>query len=140
VRPGGILRLTECEMGITTSAAYEKISAMFTRALYLAGQSFSPEGRSIGITAVLPRLLREAGFQHLKLKAHVCDSSFGTAEHTSVYQDVMVVFQLLQPFLITMGVTTPEEIERLYQFALAEMLQETYAAIGFYLTAWGINP
>jgi hypothetical protein len=36
-----------------------------------------------------------------------------------------------------MGVTTSEEVERVYQHMLVEMQSETFCAIGFYLTVWG---
>ncbi|WP_189361629.1 class I SAM-dependent methyltransferase, partial [Thermogemmatispora tikiterensis] len=60
--PGGVLHLTEVEPPPTTSPVFERHSALESEALRRAGQSWSPDGRHIGITPVLPRLVRQAGF------------------------------------------------------------------------------
>jgi len=62
LRPGGTLLLTECEWSITNSLVFEKMGEMLTRVGTLTGRSFSPDGRHIGITPMLGRFLRDAGF------------------------------------------------------------------------------
>ncbi len=54
-RPGGSIRLTEAEYSLSNSPAFERIGALCTQALKIAGQSFSPDGRHIGITPMLGR-------------------------------------------------------------------------------------
>jgi ubiquinone/menaquinone biosynthesis C-methylase UbiE len=84
-RPGGMLCWTEAELPITTSAAFERLTALVCEALQRAGQSFIPEStwewaelvaassgkpgvdrssyerRHLGITPMLGRWLRDAG-------------------------------------------------------------------------------
>jgi ubiquinone/menaquinone biosynthesis C-methylase UbiE len=84
-RPGGIVCWTEAELPITTSAAFERLTAFVCEALQRAGQSFIPESmwewaklvaarsgqigvdrssykrRHLGITPMLGRWLRDAG-------------------------------------------------------------------------------
>jgi ubiquinone/menaquinone biosynthesis C-methylase UbiE len=139
-RPGGIIRLTECEMCITNSLEFEKLNGMSTRALQLAGQSFSPDGRNLGITPMLGRLLRDAGCIDIQKKAHVIDFSAGTEAHLSQYQNTMVFFKLLQPFLIKLGLITQEDMDRLYQGLLAEMMSDDFCGVWFYLSVWGEVP
>lgn len=140
IRPGGVLRVTESEWNITNAPAPEKIMGMTARAVYLAGQTFSPDGRNVGITPVLGSLLGSAGFQHLQKMAHVLDFSFGTEAHAGWCQNCMVIHKLIQPFLIKMGVTTQEEIDLLYQQDLEEMQAEDFCGNMFYLTVWGKKP
>lgn len=142
-RPGGIIRLTECEFGmggITNSPAYEKLFDMGTRAMKSAGFSFSPDGRNVGITPVLGCLLRDAGYQNIQQKAYVLDYSAGTESHGDWYQIFMVFWKLFQPFLIKMGVTTQEEVDVLYHRALMEMQTDSFCGIWFFLTVWGQKP
>jgi len=139
-RPGGIIRLTECEMCITNSFGFEKLNGMSTRALQLAGQSFSPDGRNLGITPMLGHFLHDAGCINIQKKAHVIDFSAGTEAHLSQYQNTMVFFKLLQPFLIKMGITTQAEVDGLYQRALDEMMSDDFCGVWFYLTVWGEVP
>jgi ubiquinone/menaquinone biosynthesis C-methylase UbiE len=80
-RPGGLIRLTECERSISTSPALEDLTALGALALKMAGHSFSPDGRTLGITPVLARLLREAGCQQIGRMAHVIDYSVGSSIH-----------------------------------------------------------
>ncbi|MBE3568327.1 MAG: methyltransferase domain-containing protein, partial [Thermogemmatispora sp.] len=115
LKPGGIIRLTETEFGLTSSPATERYFALIAAALKRAGQSFSPDGRHVGITPVLPRLLRQAGFQDVHLRAGAVEWSSEAPMHYAFFKDLFVLFQLIQPFLLKTGVISREELEPLYQ-------------------------
>ncbi len=140
LRPGGVLRLTETEGPLTSSVATERYLHLIWRALQQAGQSCSPDGRHIGITPVLPRLVRQAGFQEVQLRATAIDWSMGTDMYYPVFKDHLIAMDLLQPFLVKMQLASKEELERLYQQALAEMQQEDFGAVWTLLTVWGRKP
>ncbi len=140
-RPGGLIRLTEGEgFGITNSAALSKLDGMLTKALLVAGQSFSPDGRSIGITPMLGHFLHEAGCQNIQSRAHAIDFSAWTEAHNAWYHHYKISLKLLQPFLIRVGVTTQEEQDELYDQLLMEMLSPDFCAVAFSLTVMGEKP
>jgi SAM-dependent methyltransferase len=140
LRPGGVIRLTETDTPVTTSAALQKIHVFFAHALKAAGQSFSPDGELIGTMPMLAPLLRRAGYQHVQLKAHVIEWSSGTDAHDGFQQTSMIGFKTLQPFLTRAGVTTQEELDRLYEQFLLDMQADDFCAIYSLLTAWGEKP
>lgn len=140
LRPGGILRLTEGEAGITSSLATERITGMITQSLYQAKQSFSPDGRHTGITPMLFRMQREAGFVHIQQAAYMMDYARDTEAHAGMYQNFLVGYKLIQPFLIKMGMITPEEMNRLYQQMLTEMAADDFCAAWYLLSVWGRKP
>jgi ubiquinone/menaquinone biosynthesis C-methylase UbiE len=140
IRPGGILRLNEGEMAITNSPAYEKLSGLVVKAIQLVNRSFSPDGRHFGITPMLSRLLREAGYQNIQQRPYIVDFSAGTESRDGWYQDFMIGFYLGSPFIIQMGLITKEDFESTYQQMLAEMLSDNFCGIAFGLTAWGQKP
>lgn len=140
LHPGGILRLTEFEWGITNSLATERIGEMVVRAHKLAGNSFSPDGRHVGITPMLGRLLRTAGYEHVRYKVHGGEYSAGTEAHEGMYQNHMVAFQLFRPLLIKMGLTTPEAFDELYQQSMVDFLSDDFCGISFSCTVWGTKP
>ncbi|WP_069803031.1 class I SAM-dependent methyltransferase [Thermogemmatispora onikobensis] len=140
LKPGGIIRLTESESGLTTSPAAERFNALLAEALKKAGQSFSADGRHIGITPVLPRLVRQAGFEEVKLRASAIECSMGTEGYYPMLKDWLMLQELIQPFLIKMGVATGEELGRLIQQATAEMQQEEFCGLYTLLTVWGRKP
>ena len=140
LRPGGIIRLTEFESPVTNSPSLAKLASMLSRSLWQAGQSFSPDGQSLGITMMLARLLRESGCLDVRQMAHVMDYSIGTEGYASNYQNVMTLYKLLQPFFVKTGVTTQEEVNKVYSQALEEMKSEGYTGVIFFLTAWGRKP
>lgn len=140
LRPGGIVRLTEFEATISNSPSAEKLFALSTRALQATGQAFSPGGSSVGTTAMLGPLLREAGYEQVQQQAYVLDSSAGTEAHHSQFQNALTFFKLLQPFLVKLGMTTQEEVDILYQRTMEEMMSADYCAIMFMLSAWGMKP
>ncbi|WP_322480389.1 class I SAM-dependent methyltransferase [Thermogemmatispora sp.] len=140
LKPGGIIRLTESEWGLTTSPATQRYYTLCSEALKRAGQSFSPDGLHLGITPVLAPLLRQAGFTRVRLRGGVLEWSSGTPHHYSTFKNVFVMFDLLKPFLVKTGAARAEEVESLYQQAVAEMQADDFFAVWYWLTAWGEQP
>ncbi len=137
LRPGGILRLTEPEWPVSTSLACDTLTELFTKSLFRAGKSFSPSGRHVSITPKIGFFLRQAGFQRIDSMAHVLDYSMGTAEYNSYSENLLLAFQLLEPFLLKWGETDKEQLQLLYQQAQLEMMAEDFCGICFYMTTWG---
>ena len=140
LRPGGIIRLTELEMPLTTSPAFEELNYITARAFYEAGRSFSVDGRHIGITPVLKRLLRDAGFQNVNHQGYVIDISAGTADFEGFFRNFVYGFDLTKPFLLKVKGLTEQKYERLYQQMQAEMLASDFCGLWTYVTAWGEKP
>ncbi len=141
LRPGGIIRLTELEWGMSNMPAFERLSGLSMLALKRAGQSFSPSGIHVGILPVLPRLVKNAGFQAVKRQAYSIDFSYGADSHESFYEDIKIAFKLLQPFMLRWkAIDSAEELETLYQQALDEMQAEEFCACTPLLTVLGVKP
>ncbi len=136
----GIIRLTQDEKPITNSPAFEEYSTLGAKAISLAGQSFSPNGQLGGVPTMLWRLLRDAGYQNIQYQAHAINFSTGSDAHKSMYQNWMVAFKLLQPFMVKMNVMKQEEAEKLYQQVLVEVQRDEFCGLWFFLTAWGETP
>jgi ubiquinone/menaquinone biosynthesis C-methylase UbiE len=138
LRPGGMLRLTEADnFGITNAPAYEKLNSLMVKAMYKAGQTFLPDRDTFGVVPMLGAFLRQAGFTNIQQRAHVVDFSFDTEAHDGWYQNFSYSFQLLQPFMVKMGVTTSEEVSQLYQQAREEMVRPEFRAVWLYVSVWG---
>jgi SAM-dependent methyltransferase len=142
LRPGGIVRLTEGEWGVVTvpSSAVARLFALGMDAMYRAGRSFSPDGRYHAITAMLPTFLQEAGFDSVQLKAHVIDHSSGKQAHEGFYEDYQRLFRLGQPFILRQGLSSQEELDALYEQAMAEILSPDFRGLLYLLTACARKP
>ncbi len=140
LRPGGIIRLTECEIANTSSPTVEAILALIAQAMHVTGRSFSPDGRHFGIISMLGRLLRDAGYEDIHHMAHALDYSAGTEAHEYFYSDFRTTCEVGRSFLIKSGVTTEETFNTLYQQALREIWSDDFQAIQFFLTVWGKRP
>nr|BBH92655.1 hypothetical protein KTA_08540 [Thermogemmatispora argillosa] len=140
LKPGGVLRLTEAELPLTTSPALERLHALISAAFKKAGQSFSADGRHFGITPVLPRLVRQAGFEQVQLRASAVEWSSGTEAHYSVFKDYLMMLELIEPFLIKMQMISQEELQLARQQAIAEMQQEDFCGLYTLITVWGYKP
>jgi ubiquinone/menaquinone biosynthesis C-methylase UbiE len=140
-RPGGMLRFTEGdELVTTTSPALSTINRLLMRTVYLAGRSLSSDGHNWGITPVLPRFFRKAGYQNIREQAHVLDFSQGAPAYNSQCENLRIALLLAQPFLVKVGATTDEEWQTLYNQAIMEMLDEDFCALGYFLSVWGEKP
>ncbi len=141
LRPGGITRLTEFEWPVTTSPALNELGRITARAFYEGGRSFSVDGRHVGITPVLKRLLRGAGFENIKHQGHVMDISAGTADFEGFFRNFVYINELAKPFLLKVeGLTTEQEYNRLDQQMQAEMLAADFCGLWTFVTAWGEKP
>lgn len=140
VKPGGIVRLTEFdEPGISNSAAHEQMKLLYGQALKRSNQSFYPlaEGAHRGITPMLEKFLRDAGCLYVCEQAHVINYSAGRRAAVANYENLKVIYKLGQPFLLAAGVATQDELDRLYNQMLLEMLSEDFRALWYFLSVWG---
>ncbi|MEO6890611.1 MAG: class I SAM-dependent methyltransferase [Ktedonobacteraceae bacterium] len=140
LRPGGILRLTEAENGVTTSAAWERIGGLCMQAMRQSGHSFAPGGSQVAITPMLRPFLVDAGFQDIEERAHVLNFSAGTPAHVAVCQNFLILLDLLRPAVIELGLTSDEEWSTLCHEATIDSLSSAFRALWFLLTAWGRVP
>lgn len=140
-RHGGFIRLTEVEDdSVTTSPAFERIMVIFLQACRLGQITFSPTGRSSGLSPKLGYFLRQAGCQNVKTDASIIDWSIGTDAYAPVAQDFKMFFRLLQSFMVGVGATTKEELEQLYQDMDIELRAEDFCALWTFYTTWGKKP
>ena len=140
-RPGGFIRLTEAEdVSVTTSPAFERMAVIFLQACRIGEFGFSPTGRSYGLPPMLPYFLRKAGCQIIQKRAMIVDWSAGTAFHYAVAQNFKIAFRLLQPFIVSIGVATEEELEQLYRDIDLELQAEDFCAFLTFFTVWGQKP
>ena len=141
-RPGGYIRLTECDTpGITNSPACEQMLSWMGQLFKKIGYGFSPDGKSIGMTPMLPRLLRDAGCEEIQLQSHVMDFSSGSENHTLQCQNFMTIFyQAPEITGRTFKIAPPEEVEAVYNSMLAEMQGNDFLGLGYLLTAVGRKP
>lgn len=140
LRPGGTLRLTEVGESSSSSAAGEAMSRLFSQALYNVGRSFSPDGYKMGMSHMVGRFLRDAGFHDITPTATVIDSSAGTEAHWQSIENASTLYQVVKPFIVSTGIITDEDYERLYMQTVAEVRQEDFSAITFLLTVTGKKP
>jgi ubiquinone/menaquinone biosynthesis C-methylase UbiE len=139
-RPGGSIRLTDGEWGFSTGEASEELTALGLRAMWVTGKTFAPQGKMSGITLMLGQFLRDAGLSHIHQQAYALDYSSGTELNEAWYQNLMIAYPLMLPFLLKTGVTTKEEFERLYEQMSLEMQAPEFRGTIFMLSVWGTRP
>jgi ubiquinone/menaquinone biosynthesis C-methylase UbiE len=138
LRPGGILRVTEpIDIGVTTSPAYQRIMELWYQASWQAGYGFSADGKTLGVTHMLPTLLRQTGLHTIQFRAHVLEVSAGTEAWHDFYHNAEVGGKEAIPFFVKMGVVTQAEIDDLYQQSFIEMCSEDFRGMWHYLSVWG---
>ena len=141
LQPGGSLCLIEAEnMGTSNSDSLEEFNALIVGAMRQAGHCFAPKGNMFGITAVLPRLLENQGFQQIEQRAFALNYSAGMKAHQASCSNNQTALKLIQPFLIQQGVTTQAKVDILYERADQDMHAADFCVQAFYLAASGRKP
>jgi len=139
-RPGGMIRLTDMELPICTTPAAQTMAQWFAQALFRAGYSFSPDGSTVGITPVLGHFLRRAGCESGEQRSYPIDFSSGTPFHHSVCQNGQVAATLLKSRYISLGVTTEEVFQRMFQRASIEVLSDDFCGLWPLFVTWAHKP
>jgi hypothetical protein len=138
-RPGGILRVTEREVGTrSTSPALTKISEISVQALYRAGYFFTEE--TAGLTAHLKELLTKSWCEDVQTKAYPLPFHAETPEGRLFIEDLSNVTRAMYPFMHKWVGISKVEYDGLYQQACKEMEQPDFHAIWPHLTVWGKKP
>ncbi len=138
VRPGGIIRLTECESGSkSTSQAMTQLNDLGTRALYQAGYLFAQE--YTGLTNHLAELLTKSWCDGVQTKLYPLVFRAGTPEGKAFEEDMDYIFQMTRPFIQKWG-GIPENYDALHRQCLKDMEQPDFFATWPHITAWGYKP
>ncbi|HWS84878.1 MAG TPA: methyltransferase domain-containing protein [Ktedonobacteraceae bacterium] len=136
--PGGIVRVTESAVvPQSNSSALTQLFEMLQCALFRAGHLFTDA--STGLTSQLTQLLDQYGYEQVQTKVYAIESRAGTIEGQAFYENLMLFFQTIRPFLQKWG-NVPNDYEVIYQQALKEMQQPDFLAVGNILTVWGSKP
>jgi SAM-dependent methyltransferase len=139
LKPGGILRLSECELGLSSSLSLQCFRRLLAQALYAQGRTFSVDGQSIGICHVLGKLLRDAGFLQVQHRPFLLEASSGTSLYNSSMQETALTFALLKPYLIGSALVDEARFDKLYRDLLDDMASVDFTSVSFGLTVWGIK-
>jgi ubiquinone/menaquinone biosynthesis C-methylase UbiE len=149
LRPGGVLRLTEVDhWGTTNAPAFSRLMDLTYQAVWFGGHSFDPSRRTFGVTPLLERFTREVGLEVIGHRAYALNFSSGQAGYRAMCENFKVFFKLVEPFLLKMrndfgaetDIPPKEELDRLYEEMLLEMLLEHFAGIFYLLTVLGRKP
>ena len=140
LKPGGILRISENEMGVSNSLAAQTIQGYLYRIMAAQKRTFSVDGITTGITHMLSKLLSDAGFERIGQRPYVLDASSGADLHVVTCKDYEVSLALIKPYLVASKMIEQAEFERLYNTLLLDMLQESFRSLLYGLTVWGFKP
>lgn len=141
LRSGGALQLTEpIDLGVCSSPATDRMCSLMFEASLRAGYGFPVGNRTAGVVHMLPRLLRSAGFQQVKLQAHALEFSAETEAWGDIYRNFEVAFYMARPLFLHTGLLTEQTFEELYQQMLIEMHAEDFCAVWHLLTVSGTKP
>lgn len=136
-RPGGVIRVTEGEVGFeSTSPALTRLTELMLDASYRAGHYFTPARN--GVTSELAHLLHQYGIENVQTRAYALEYRAGTTEGHLFYEDASRAFRTGLPFLRKWS-RVPDDYEVICQRALSEMQQPDFVATWGLLTAWGIK-
>ncbi|SRR5579884_3511858 len=142
LKPGGVIRLTECIYGRTTSAVCEQLSLYYVQALACAGLRTTPAGlaHDLGKAISLADLLLEAGYQTIKQQDFLLDFSTGSPAHVHMCQIIPVFFELIRPFVLQRQVVTETVYARLCSEVTRELAAESFSGNFHLRTWWGRKP
>lgn len=163
-RPGGMVRWTEMEFPITSSPAFERLTAPTCHALQATDQTFVPpslqdiamifahwrqeagqtippsERRHLGITPMMGSWFRASGYQQVQHIPTAIEVSVGTGAHPCFVRQIGVFGRQIKPHLVEQGVISEDAYEHLLSQVLDEVQQAAFCGICFVLTTCACKP
>ncbi len=140
LKPGGVLRLTEIEGGISNSVPLQQLSACLFDALRLEGRTFSIDGRSLGIVHMLGPLLKNAGFQDIGKRPFVLDTTYDEPLYYVSSENIKITFFQLKPYLLASGLISEQVFDEAYRQLVMDLYDQNFVCLSFGITAWGVKP
>lgn len=114
LRPGGMVRLLDFELGISNGSAHEELIDLFIQAMHASGRSPTPTKRHLGMLCELEPMVRAAGFEQTNILGHMINYSFGAPNYREWVRDFLILSSQLLPFLVRYGLATSEHVNKLY--------------------------
>ena len=140
LRPGGLLRLTEFEMGMSNAPNHENFVSLFLQAMQKAERCLSTSGRHLGTLSELESLLSDAGF-HV---GHTLDHTINYSSNapSNAYspewrQDYLLLARGALGFIAAMEVVSKTEVEEVHRRQIEEMSRPWFRATLSMRTFWG---
>ena len=137
-RSGGILRLIETDrIALTNSYAFERYHYFYTWMLYLRGYGFSPDGWTLGMTPVLPKLLQDAGYQRTYLKSYALDFSYNALFQSEYRRLSQMRFENVRRHLQEKNLVPLDELDNVYYRFMEDINQKTFCGVACPVIVWG---
>jgi ubiquinone/menaquinone biosynthesis C-methylase UbiE len=139
LKPGGWLRLVECEAGWSSSAAIETLSRLYAQAIERAGLRPIPANRAHDLDGkgAQRAMLAQAGFEVCAAYRYRLSFSASEDAYASMRQVISVFFDLIEPFVLRMGVVSQDAYSALVQQAGCEIRLPFFEGHWHLLTLWG---
>lgn len=135
LRPGGMIRLVESDgVVVTTSTSLARLQNQLTRSMHARGYGFSSdEGLTLGITPVLPHLLRGAGFEQIHLTPFVFDGSHPDGAWMACLRLCEFTYYLAhqQRLLDEMALSEDEIVPQVIEHMLADINATAFGCLAY---------
>lgn len=137
VKPGGYIRLTECEMSwIAGAPVTHRVVDTFLDILWSSRRSYARE--QMAIAPMLPAFLKQTALSDVQMRIYAVDWSAGSRWHETISDDLKTSIQVMwEAFLQRM---TEEELNELYLEMGREIEREDFKAIWPIVSAQGRKP
>lgn len=135
--PGGIIRLTEDMVGVSSSPAYTHFQHLYRMAMHAADYLFLDEGERLKMKMLESFVGQIGGFTRLDGRVYTINYSRDTEMHEQWCQNLLIRAHNQLPFLVRMGVSTLPELKELAVHMREEMYRSNFSAFWCYETAWG---
>jgi len=139
LKPGGSLVVFEGEAGISNSAAVSLLQRWTVQVMNQLGKAFG-HGYSVGIVAMLEKLFKEAGYEHIQSSAYAINTSTGSEMHSVAMQTLINITNQLQPLIMRLLAVSQETFLETSLAAQEDMKQENYCCVTFHLSVVGTTP
>jgi ubiquinone/menaquinone biosynthesis C-methylase UbiE len=140
LRPGGLFRLIDCDTILTSSWAVDTIHHWTLQMYQRNGFGFSPTGRTLGMSPVLPHLVREAGFAEVQFQPYVIDFSARSENWSIMYRNIEMACTTLMPQVLALKIATQEQFDDVFRQVHIDMMSDNFYGLWPFFSLTGVKP
>jgi SAM-dependent methyltransferase len=140
--PGGTIRSTEIITNETNSPAFNQILALIWEGWKRDGRAPQTAPNTYaGAGTKMNTLFAQAGIPMSGEQEYHLDWSWGAPAHQQIMRDIVVLYTLMQPYLVnTVQVVKEQEYQQLLQAMERELYAPEFKGIWHYKSVWGRKP
>lgn len=142
LKPNGLIVITDQEIVLSNDYTLDAIWKPMYGAVHIGEYTFASDSDMAHLcnAIMIPSLLRKSEFADVHHRSFDVDFSTGSEGHEPLFKNFIAAFENGGPFLLKLGIVTPEEIKESQAYLKSLIGKDDFVAFWHFISSYGRKP